>query len=165
MQADAVQKTKQRIIAARSQLLAALEELDDAAWDWRPEDGRWSVRLTLAHLGSAQWSHLEVARRLVDDQPVHIPDFDLDAWNAAQVARRADWTVAQILADLEAAHQATLAFLEGLDAANLAVTGVHPALGTLSVGQILRVVALHDNLHRRDVLKLLREMGRPPQEA
>ena len=68
--------------------------------------------------------------------------------------------MAQVLTDLEAAHRETLAFLDALDAKNLAVTGLHPALGEVSVGQVLRIIALHDNMHRRDILQLRREMGR-----
>ena len=154
-----MQKIEDRLMAARARLLAAVEGLDGAAWEWRPGDGRWSVRLTLAHVGAAQWSHLEVARRFAAGETVEIPDFDLDAWNASMVAGRADWPVDRVMADLEAAHQATLAFLGSLDAEQLAIKGSHPALGEMSVGQVLRVIALHDNMHRRDIIRLRDEMG------
>ena len=159
MQTDEISKIRDKAQAARTRLLATVEDLDAAAWEWRPEDGRWSVRLVLAHVGSAQWSHLEVARRLLAGQEVDLPGFDLDAWNEAHVAERADWPLERVLADLEAAHQATLALLDELDDEKLAVSGQHPALGEVSVGQILRVVGLHDGLHRRDVLSLRREMA------
>ena len=159
MQIDETHRIKKKVTSARAKLLGTVAGLDEAAWEWRPQDGRWSVRLTLAHVGSAQWSHLQVALRLLAGEPVDIPGFDLDAWNAAQVAARANWPVAQVLADLEAAQQETLAFLDGLDAEELSISGSHPALGEVSVGQVLRIIALHDNLHRREVLRLLREMG------
>jgi uncharacterized damage-inducible protein DinB len=155
---DEVQKIKDRLLAARGRLLSAVEGLDEAQWDWQPDDGRWSVRLTLAHVGSAQWSHLEVARRLAAGETVELPGFDLDAWNEAQIAKRAGWPVDRVLADLEAAQQASFAFLDGLDAETLARTGTHPALGEMSVGQVIRVIGLHDNVHRRDLLRLLGEM-------
>jgi uncharacterized damage-inducible protein DinB len=148
-----------KLVAARARLLRAVEGLDAAGWEWRPADGRWSVRMTLAHVGAAQWDHLEVANRFLSGQPVTIPGFDLDAWNAAAVAGRAGWTVQQVLADLDAAHQATLAFLAALEGEQLSLPGSHPALGEVTVGQILRVIALHDNLHRRDIANLLQEMG------
>ena len=75
------------------------------------------------------------------------------------MAKRAEWSVEQVLADLHAAQEATFEFLEGLDAEGLAATGAHPALGEMSVGQILRVIGLHDNLHRRDLVQLRQEMG------
>jgi uncharacterized damage-inducible protein DinB len=156
---DEVQRIKKKLTAARERLLSAAGGLDKGQWEWRPDDGRWSVRLVLAHVGAAQWSHLEVARHLVDGEAVEIPDFDLDAWNDAEVAKRADWSVERVLADLEAGQRVAFDFLDGLDEEKLAITGSHPALGEMSVGQIVRVIGMHDGLHRRDLMKLRREMG------
>jgi hypothetical protein len=115
--------------------------------------------MTLAHVGRAQWGHVQVARRLVAGEPLELANFDLDTWNAAEVAKRADWSVAQVVADLEAAQQETLRFLDSLGAEKLTITGLHPALGGISVGQVLRVIALHDHVHRRDILRLSHEIG------
>jgi uncharacterized damage-inducible protein DinB len=150
---------RERLDSARTKLLAVVEGLDEAAWDWQPGDGRWSARLTLAHVGSAHWSHLEVARALVAGETVDLPGFELDEWNEARVAERADWSPAKILVDLKAAQDATQAFMAELEAKDMEIRGVHPALGKVSAGQVLRVIALHDSLHRRDILKLLREMS------
>ena len=155
---DEIRQIEERLSSARSKLLATVEGLDEAAWDWQPGDGRWTVRLTLAHVGSAHWSHLYVARSVVAGKTINLPGFELDEWNEARVAERANWSPAQILADLQAAQEATFAFVARLDAEDLDARGGHPALGEVSAGQVLRVIALHDSLHRRDILKLLREM-------
>lgn len=155
---NAKQKIRDKLTASRAKLLATVEGLDEMAWEWRPEDGRWSIRLTLAHLGAAQRGHLEVAQRLAAGKAVELPGFDLDTWNEARVAERADWSAEQVLADLKAAQQATFAFLEELDAQKLAMSGIHPALDEVTVAQVLRIIPAHDNLHRRDILNLLQEM-------
>jgi uncharacterized damage-inducible protein DinB len=155
---DQVQQIEEKLASARAKLLASVEGLDEAAWGWQPTDGRWSVRLTLAHVGSAHWSHLEVARSLAEGKTVELPGFELDEWNEAKVAERAGWTTEQVLADLQAAQQATLVFMGELDAETLEARGTHPALGEVSAGQALRIIALHDSLHRREILKLRREM-------
>jgi hypothetical protein len=156
-----IQKIKDRLVATRIKLLSTVDGLDEARWNWQPGDGRWSARLTLAHVGSAHWSHLEVARRAVAGQTLHLPGFELDAWNNARAAERADWSVAQVLGDLESAQRATFAFMDGLEDSQLEIPGTHPALGEVTVGQVLRVIGLHDNLHRRELLKLLAEMEGP----
>jgi uncharacterized damage-inducible protein DinB len=156
---DQIRQIGEKMDSARNKLLAAVEGLDEAAWDWQPGDGRWSARLTLAHVGSAHWSHLEVARSLVAGKMIDLPGFELDKWNKARVAERADWSPGKILVDLKAAQDATLTFMAELEAKDLETSGVHPALGEVSAGQVLRVIALHDSLHRRDILKLLREMS------
>jgi uncharacterized damage-inducible protein DinB len=155
---DQVQQIEEKLASSRGKLLASVEGLDEAAWDWQPADDRWSVRLTLAHVGSAHWSHLEVARSVAAGEKVELPGFELDEWNEARVAERTGWTREQVLADLQAAQQATSAFMGELDAETLEVRGTHPALGEVSVGQALRIIALHDSLHRREILKLRREM-------
>jgi uncharacterized damage-inducible protein DinB len=155
---DEVDQIEAKLVAARAKLLATVEGLDGPPWDWQPGDGRWSVRLTLGHVGSAHWSHLEVARRIIAGETLDLPGFELDAWNEARVAERADWTKEQVLADLQAAQEATFAFMAALDAEKLEARGAHPALGEVSVGQALRIIALHDSLHRRDILALRREM-------
>jgi uncharacterized damage-inducible protein DinB len=160
MQATEVTKIRNRVTAARAKLLAAVEGLDDAAWEWQPGDGRWSIRLTLAHVGSSQWDHLRIARRLLAGESIDISDFDLDAWNATKVAERGDWRLPRVLADLEAGHQEALAFLDSLDPAQLSARGIHPALGEVTVSQVLRVLAMHDGLHRRDIVQLRQEMAR-----
>ena len=158
MQAPEIQKIEERIRTARARLLAAVDALDTDAWEWRPADGRWSVRLNLAHVGSAQHDHLRVARRLMAGKPVAFSDFELDAWNAESVAERSDWPLARVLEDLEDAQRQTCALLDGLDTSDLEIEGQHPALGTVTVGQVLRVIAVHDGMHRRDIQQLLREM-------
>lgn len=162
MPLDETQRIKDKLAAARLKLLEATAGLTEEEWEWQPGDGRWSIRLTLAHVGSAQWSHLEVARHLAVGEPVEIPGFDLDVWNEAAVAQRLDWSSEQVLADLAAAQEATFALLEGLDAPMLEGRGSHPALGEVTAGQVLRIIGLHDNLHRRDVLQLRQEMGQVP---
>lgn len=148
-----------RITAARAKLLAAVSSLETEAWDWDPGDGRWSVRLTLAHVGSAQRSHLTIARRLASGEAIDLLGFDLDAWNAAEVEKRRDWSVDEVLTDLELGHQEAMRFVDNLDGDRLGASGRHPALGQVSVEQVLRVIALHDRLHLRDIHQLLLEMG------
>jgi len=155
---EEIQQIEKRLESARAKLLASVEHLDQVAWNWQPADGRWSVRLTLAHVGSAHWSHLEVARRIAEGGTVELTGFDLDAWNNARVAERVSWTREQVLADLQAAQQATTVFLATLDEETLEARGTHPVLGEVNVGQALRVIALHDSLHRREILKLELEM-------
>ena len=159
---DETQRIKEKLAAARLKLLEATAGLTEEGWAWQPGDGRWSIRLTLAHVGSAHWDHLEVARQVAAGHEIEIPGFDLDAWNAAAVTHRLDWSVDQVVADLAAAEEATFAFLDGLDAAALERSGSHPALGAVTVGQVLRIIGLHDNLHRRDVAQLRQEMGQAP---
>ena len=63
-----------------------------------------------------------------------------------------------LLADLDAAQEATLDLLHSLEDETLAMTGTHPAWGEVSLRQVLRIIPLHDSMHRRDILKLRKAM-------
>ncbi len=160
MKADTTETIRDRIVTARSRLLASVAGLTSESWGWEPGGGRWSIAETLAHVGAAQWSHLDAARRFLDGEQTGIQGFDLNAWNRAAVAEREGWTVQQILQDLDAAGQETLEFLATLGPDDMRTTGFHPALGTVSVAQVLRVIAIHDGMHRKDILALLEEMSK-----
>jgi hypothetical protein len=49
--------------------------------------------------------------------------------------------------------------LGGLDDQCLFITGLHPALGEITVSQVLRIIALHDEMHRMYIAKRKAEMG------
>ncbi|MFC2030361.1 DinB family protein [Chloroflexota bacterium] len=158
MPTDEIVKIRAKVTTSRSRLLDEVEGLQGQQWEWHSADDRWSARQTLSHVGSAERSHLQVARSIFSRTAVDLPEFDLNTWNVVQVAKRDGWTPDEVLADLREAHEETLAFLDGLDSEMLTLTGRHPALGEVSVGQVLRIIALHDGMHRRDIARLRAEM-------
>ena len=162
MPADEIAKIRGKVTASRARLLAEVEGLQGRHWDWHSADDHFSVRQTLSHVGSAQRNHLQVAHSILSGTAINLPEFDLNTWNVAQVAKRGGWTPDEVLADLRGAHEETLAFLDGLDSEKLTLTGSHPALGEVSVGQVLRIIALHDGIHRREIARLRAEMRRVP---
>ena len=76
MRGSEVARIRDKLLASRAALLAAVEGLDDREWEWRPNQERWSVRQTLAHVGSAERSHLQVARAFVSGEAIAIAGFD-----------------------------------------------------------------------------------------
>jgi hypothetical protein len=56
-------------------------------------------------------------------------------------------------ADLHGAHEDTMALLDSQDPAMLTITATHPALGHMSVAQVLRIMALRDGMRRRDLAR------------
>lgn len=165
MPADEIGKIKEKVTASRARLLAEVAGLQEPQWGWRPAHDRWSARQTLSHVGSAERSHLRVAHSILSGTAIDLPGFDLNTWNAGQVAKRDGWALDKVLAELHGAHEETLAFLEDLDAEKLTMAGTHPALGKVSVGLVLRIVALHDSMHRRDIARLRSEIRKAAAPA
>jgi uncharacterized damage-inducible protein DinB len=157
-----VQKLIDKLAAAREDILQTIEDLDEGALAWQPGDGRWSIKETLAHLASAEGSHRQVAQAIAAGQTVDVPDFDLDAWNAAQVAKRRQRSIDEILEEMAAERQRTLSALQDLEGEALDREGLHPALGETTVLRVFRIIPIHERWHLKDIKQLLEEQGEQP---
>jgi uncharacterized damage-inducible protein DinB len=148
-----------KLTSAREEILQTIEGLGEEALTWQPGDGRWSIKETLAHLASAEGSHRQVAQTIAAGQIVDAPDFDLDTWNAAQVGKRRQRSIDEILEEMAAERQRTLSALQDLGDEALDRQGVHPALGETSVLKVFRIIPIHERWHLKDVKQLLEEQG------
>jgi uncharacterized damage-inducible protein DinB len=141
--------------ATREELLARIEGLDERAFGWRSPERGWSTRETLAHLVDAERAHRRFVQAVLAGQPVHLEGFDLDRWNEEHVARRAHQSVAEILEALYAERQATLDLLSAIPDDAWERQGDHPALGEVSVYQVIRIIGVHERMHLQEIRQLL----------
>ena len=116
----------------------------------------WTVRDMLAHFLSAEDGLRRIAQDIAAGGPGAPQGFDIDAYNGAEQARLAGIPPHKLLADLAAAREATLAWVAGLDEADLDRTGHHPALGEITVEAFINAFYGHQLLHMRDLQALLR---------
>lgn len=140
-----------RLHASRARLLAVVEPLTEADLD-RPAAGEWTIRQILMHLIASEDDHRRVVEAILRGESDRLPhDFSLDAHNAHRLAE-VGWLEREALQTaLQAQRARTLALAEGLDDEALAQRGRHPALGEMSVGDILRIIAVHELRHLRDI--------------
>jgi uncharacterized damage-inducible protein DinB len=152
-----VQTLIDKLASAREEILQTIEGLDEGALTWKPGDGRWSTKETLAHLASAEGSHRQVAQAIAAGQTVDVPDFNLDTWNAARVAERRQQSIEEILKEMAAERQRTLSVLQDLENEALDRQGHHPALGETTVLKVFRIIPIHERWHLKDIKQLLEE--------
>ena len=152
-----VQTLIDKLASARGEILQTIVGLDEGVLAWQPGDGRWSIKETLAHLASAEGSHRQVAQAIAVGQTVDVPDFDLDAWNAARVAERRQRSTDEILEEMAAERQRTLSALQDLEDEALDHQGLHPALGETTVLKVFRIIPIHERWHLKDIKQLLEE--------
>jgi hypothetical protein len=116
----------------------------------------WTVRDLLAHFLSAEEALLHIARDIAAGGPGAPVGFDYHAFNADEQARLAGIPPHQLLADLAAAREATIAWVAGLEEADLERTGHHPALGEITLEAFINGFYGHQLLHMRDLQALTR---------
>jgi len=146
----------------RNELLSLVRSLDQAALTWHPPDGGWSIRDNLAHLADAERAHRRFVQAVLEGRPVHLEGFDLDRWNQEHVARRADQSVDQILEAMDAERRETLAFIQTIPAEAWDKQGDHPALGRVSVKQVIKVIGVHERMHLKEMRRLLKAQRDTP---
>jgi len=147
---------REKLAAERQKLLNFLEGLEEDDWTLPTDCDPWTVRDLLAHLVGAEVSQQGLIQMWLDGNTAMHPEFDIDRWNAGQLRRRQDRSVAQLLDELDAARQETLNLLDRLTEEQLDLTGEHPFWGPgTSIEQVIRGIYRHERLHLQDMQKAL----------
>ena len=143
-----------KINATHTKFLTHFATLDATTIHRSSSGDGWSPREIVAHLADAERAHRRFLQGVVSgkEMPV-IENFDLDAWNAERVARRANLTIDETLAEFEKERTETLAYLPTIPEDAWSLTGVHAALGLVSVEHVARIIGLHERLHLKEMVE------------
>ncbi len=120
----------------------------------RPEaPGKWSVAAIVQHLADSEMI-LAVRGRLIlsEDRPP-IRGFDQDLW--AERFRYNEASTKTALAQLRGLRAANLELWRRLTPADLAREMIHNERGPESLGHLLKLMAAHDLVHRRQIDRVL----------
>jgi len=129
--------------------------LSDEDARWKPAPDRWSVAEILEHLSHIEGHYFRSALdRMVAGGDAEIEPYDQDAYAAAGAYSNRE--AEESFAHWEEQREDNVEFLRELDAGVLARTARHPALGTVSAGDLLNERALHDLGHVRQITELVR---------
>jgi hypothetical protein len=131
---------------ATQKRLAALTA-EKALYRYAP--GKWSVTEIVGHIGDAERVFAYRALRIARGDTTPLPGFDEKAWmQVADFDRRG---LPDVLAELAAVRQATLALLRGLEPAAYPRSGVASG-ANVSVRALVHIIAGHE-LHHLAVLQ------------
>jgi hypothetical protein len=136
----------------------AFGNLSDEQWQMilYQDPPTWTVRDLAAHFLSAEEGLLRIARDVAAGGPGAPKGFDYDEYNDAEQARLAGIAPAELLSDLAAARRATISWVAQLDEGALGQTGHHPALGEVTLEDLINAIHGHQLMHIRDLQALLR---------
>lgn len=157
--APSAEELKAKLNKERERLMTALADVDAEMAERRLQgtDGWTTIHDAMRHVASAEQSMLVVAQRTIAGTYKKIEDFDLNRFNARQVEKRAQQTWEETLTELSQVRAQTLAALEGWTAEQLGLATFHPVWGDTDIAGLIRIIAIHDGLHRKDV-ETLKEM-------
>ena len=116
----------------------------------------WTARHLLAHFVSAE----QAMSRLIEDVyagGAGAPeDFDIDGFNAGEVAELVKHKPEVLLREFDLKRQACVALVCKMKPADLANAGRHPFLGWVSLEDMIKMLYRHDQIHLRDLRRLLK---------
>ncbi len=129
--------------------------LGDAAGEWRAQD-------LLAHLVSAERGHQRLIAEVAQGGAGSPAAFDVDSYNAEHVAALQARDPSDLLAELLAVREATLALVASLSDEDLARRGRHPALGDdATLADFIRVITVHVRMHLRELARSQTQASTP----
>lgn len=152
---DPVPLTPQEVAAllraSATTLTAELSSLPEPALRWHPVPGEWCAKEALGHLIEAERRGFagRVRAVLAVDEPA------FSAWDMGAVARErhdCERDMAELLAEFDRLRAASVTLVAGLRAGDLSRGGTHPAVGHLTVADLLHEWVHHDRNHIRQIL-------------
>lgn len=142
---------------------AFFSALEPEQWKVRlyVDGSQWTVAQLLAHFVSAEIGNRALIEQIWQGGSGAPPDFDIDAFNERQVAGMAVDAPQALLAEFTRRRQATIDLVAGMTPEDLQKVGRNPFLGEAPLEEIIKLVYRHNQIHQRDVRRVLAEAGAP----
>lgn len=120
------------------------------------EGSVWTVRSILAHLMTAERAFIKLFEDIRTGGPGASQDFSIDRYNARQQEKTHDLAPDELLNDYRSAREQMVAWVSGLDDAELERTGRHPFLGVTTLREMVKLLYIHNQTHVRDIRKVMK---------
>jgi uncharacterized protein (TIGR03083 family) len=121
------------------------------------EGENWTIRSVLAHYVSAEKGFVKIFSDIRDGGSGVSVDFDIDRYNASQQRKTSDLTPAELLESFRLVRAGMIELVASLSEADLARQGRHPFLGETSLAEMIKMVYRHNQIHYRDLRKVIAE--------
>ncbi len=132
--------------------------LGDEQWQREvyTEGTTWTVRNILAHFVTAERGLLKLFENIRQGGPGAADDFSIDRYNASMQARTQELTPQELLEQYKTTRAESIAWTLGLSEADLEKQGRHPFLGVTTIREMIKMLFLHNQLHYRDMKRVLK---------
>jgi hypothetical protein len=145
------------IAAAPGRLRAAVTGLNDEQLDTPYREGGWTVRQVVHHVPDSHMNaYIRVRLALTEDTPIIRP-YEESEWAKLPDARSAPVGISLEL--LDHLHVRFVMLFRALTDADFARTLLHPAMGPMTVGTILRMYEWHGRHHVAHITGLRDRLG------
>jgi len=130
--------------------------VDQWGVDVYTEGAIWSIRNVLAHFVTSERGLLKLFERIRATGEGSPEDFSIDRYNASQQEKTKDLPPAELLEQYKQIRAETVQWVSGLKDEELEIKGRHPFLGETIIREMVKMWYLHNQLHYRDVKRVLK---------
>lgn len=152
-----------KLDAEGARVATFISALPAAIWERATsgEGSGWTVRTTIEHMVLSEVELRDVFRGVAAGGSGAPENFDINQFNDGMAGSLDGLANDAVLARYRHSRAETVAFARGLSDAQLALRGRHPAMGETALGDMLKMVYLHNNMHLKDI-KRAQESQTPP---
>ena len=132
--------------------------LTDDQWQTEvyTEGTTWTIRNILSHFVTSERGLVKLFEQIRQGGSGAADDFSIDRYNASQQEKTKDISVAELLEKYKSTRAETITWVSSLKESALDITGRHPFLGETTLREMIKMLYLHNQIHYRDLKKVLR---------
>jgi len=120
------------------------------------EGETWTIRNVLAHFVTSERGLLRLFERIRTTGEGASEDFSIDRYNARQQEKTREKTPQELLEQYKAIRADAVAWTLSLEESDLEKRGRHPFLGMTTIREMIKMLYLHNQIHYRDMKKVLK---------
>jgi uncharacterized damage-inducible protein DinB len=140
-------------------IIGYFESLTDEQWNTEiyTENSLWTIRNLVAHLMTSEKAFVKLFENIRQGGEGVTRDFVIDRYNASQQEKTRELGPLELLDQFKSTRQNMIKWISGVDEKDLDKIGRHPYLGSTSLREMIKMVYLHNQIHYRDVKKILNQ--------
>jgi uncharacterized damage-inducible protein DinB len=132
--------------------------LTDDQWQMEvyTEGETWTIRNVLSHFVTSERGLVRLFERIRISGEGAADDFSIDRYNASQQQKTKDLSPQELLEQYKAIRADSIAWTLSLEESDLEKQGRHPFLGMTTLREMIKMLYLHNQIHYRDMKKVLK---------
>ena len=164
---EEVQHLAQRLEQEGDKSLEFFRSLPESAWEAQvySTGSGWHIRDILAHFTSAEVAFQALLEDVLAGGRGAPLGFDIDHFNEAEVGALHGRAAEALLQAFAAARASTIELARRLRPEDLIQRGRHPWFGEIAIGEMLKLIHRHNQLHQRDIRRVLASGSPLPAES
>jgi uncharacterized damage-inducible protein DinB len=120
------------------------------------EGAAWTVRMVLSHFVTSERGLVRLFEQVRQGGAGATDDFSIDRYNARQQEKTRDLSPQELLEQYKSVRAESVAWVSGLQEAELEKTGRHPFLGQTTLREMIKMLYIHNQIHYRDLKKVIK---------